>query len=230
MPKGGNKMDTKSDEQFLAIEATIEANTQEADRNQVKNDEKLTKFTEYIQKLTIFMMDQANISISSPAQKDTSTLPDTTTTVQTNKRDPPLEGRISEKFVAYGPSNMRSAHQNSISSASRQNSKETLLWILIFLNHIKMSLNAVTRLREDLLPDYQSTKRNSQFEEYFVPDRNHASYSWNVQVYTSLWHPLLLTMTNDTCVKFSMAPQAYKVVRTHAHEMSGWTILSRLLH
>ena len=27
-----------------------------------------------------------------------------------------------------------------------------------------------------------------------------------------------------------MAPQAYKVVSTHAHEISGWTILSRLLH
>ena len=27
-----------------------------------------------------------------------------------------------------------------------------------------------------------------------------------------------------------MAPQYYKVVNTHAHEISGWTILSRLLH
>ena len=27
-----------------------------------------------------------------------------------------------------------------------------------------------------------------------------------------------------------MAPQAYKVVSTHAHDISGWTILSRLLH
>ena len=27
-----------------------------------------------------------------------------------------------------------------------------------------------------------------------------------------------------------MAPQAYKIVSTHAHEISGWTILSRLLH
>ena len=38
-------MDTKSDEQFLAIEATIESNNQEADNNQVKNDEKLTVLT-----------------------------------------------------------------------------------------------------------------------------------------------------------------------------------------
>ena len=27
-----------------------------------------------------------------------------------------------------------------------------------------------------------------------------------------------------------MAPQAYKVVSTHAHEISVWTILSRLIH
>ena len=38
-------MDTKSDEQFLTIEATIESNNQEADKNQVKNDEKITILT-----------------------------------------------------------------------------------------------------------------------------------------------------------------------------------------
>ena len=27
-----------------------------------------------------------------------------------------------------------------------------------------------------------------------------------------------------------MAPQAYKIVSTHAHETSGWTILSRLIN
>ena len=37
-------------------------------------------------------------------------------------------------------------------------------------------------------------------------------------------------MTNETCVKSSMAPQAYKVVSAHAHEISGWTIISRLLY
>ena len=37
-------------------------------------------------------------------------------------------------------------------------------------------------------------------------------------------------MTNDTCVKSSMAPQAYKIVSTHANEISVWTTLSRILH
>ena len=33
-----------------------------------------------------------------------------------------------------------------------------------FYNNIKMCLNAVTRLLEDLLPTYQSIKRHSEFE------------------------------------------------------------------
>ena len=37
-------------------------------------------------------------------------------------------------------------------------------------------------------------------------------------------------MANDTCVKSSMAPQTYKVISTHDNEISGWKILSRLLH
>ena len=93
-----------------------------------------------------------------------------------------------------------------------------------------MCLNAVNRLIEDLVTDYQSIKRHSEFEEYLVPDRDHPSYSWNVQIYNSLGHSLLVKMTNDTFVKSSMSPQAYKVVGTHDHEISRWTILSRLLH
>ena len=37
-------------------------------------------------------------------------------------------------------------------------------------------------------------------------------------------------MTNDTNVKSSMSHQMYKFVSTHAHEISGWKILSRILH
>ena len=89
-----------------------------------------------------------------------------------------------------------------------------------FHKQLKVCLNAVNRLREYLLTYYQSIKRHSQFEEYFIPDRDHPSYSWNVQIYTSLGHSLLVAMTNNTCVKSSMASQAYKVFSTHAHEIS----------
>ena len=37
-------------------------------------------------------------------------------------------------------------------------------------------------------------------------------------------------MNNYICVKYSMAPQAYKVVSTHSNEISGWKITSRILH
>ena len=92
-----------------------------------------------------------------------------------------------------------------------------------------MCLNVVTRLLEDL-PGYESIKRHSEFVEYFIPDCNHSSYSWNIQIYTALRQSLLVTMTNDTCVKSSMTPQAYKVVITHAHEINGLEILYRILH
>ena len=41
---------------------------------------------------------------------------------------------------------------------------------------------------------------------------------------------MLVSTNNDTCVKYSMETQAYKVVSTHAHEISGCTILSRLIN
>ena len=37
-------------------------------------------------------------------------------------------------------------------------------------------------------------------------------------------------MTNNTCAKSSMAPQAYKVIGTHDHEISEWKIISILIH
>ena len=95
-------MDTKSDGQFLAIEATIATKQQESDKKHKDTDEKITLLTEKHNethetlKLILATMnkDRNKISKSSPAQKDTSTPPDPTTTVQTNKRAPPLEGGI----------------------------------------------------------------------------------------------------------------------------------------
>ena len=72
-----------------------------------------------------------NTQSSSPTHKDTLTLPGHTTLVPANRRAPPLEGRHSKKLVVCGPSNMISAHQNSMRSSSRQNSTETLLWISV---------------------------------------------------------------------------------------------------
>ena len=74
-------MDTKSDEQFLVIKATIETNKQEADKNHKKTDEKLTLLTENhketnekitlltenLQVLTAMMIYKNKISKSSPS-------------------------------------------------------------------------------------------------------------------------------------------------------------------
>ena len=57
---------------------------------------------------------------------------------------------------------------------------ETALDLNNLFNHIKMCLNAVNRLIEDLVIDYQSIKRHSEFEEYFFLYCNHPSYSCNV--------------------------------------------------
>ena len=69
MPKGGNKMDTKSDDQFLAIEYTIEAKKQEADKKHNKTTENIKQLTETLNKVLKVLTDKNNISKSSPAQK-----------------------------------------------------------------------------------------------------------------------------------------------------------------
>ena len=58
----------------------------------MKTDEKLTHTTENLKVLTAFIMDQTNNFKFSLAQKDTSTLPDPTTMLPANRRDPPLDG------------------------------------------------------------------------------------------------------------------------------------------
>ena len=56
-------------------------------RKKINTDEKLTQLTENLQVLTTLMMNQTNISKSSPTQKDTSTLPGPTTVFLANRRD-----------------------------------------------------------------------------------------------------------------------------------------------
>ena len=106
--------------------------------------------------LTACMIDQANISKSSPAQKDTLTPPDPTTTVQTNKRATPLEGGISKNIGGMWTLKHEISSPKFYDILIKTELKwDTALDIMNFFNHIKMYLNAVTRLREDLIPDTQ---------------------------------------------------------------------------
>ena len=205
-------MDNKYDEQFIIMQAAIETNNQEmkADMksNKQDSDEKMMQFTETLKFLTSFMMDQAKNSKSSPTQKGTSTPPDPTTVVPDNMRVPPLEGGHSTKI--FGMWNLK----HEISSPKfyeilikTELKGDTALDFKNFYNHIKMCLNEVNRIQEDLLPSYQPIKRKSKFEEYFIPYCYHLSYYWYVQIYTSLGHSRLVAMTNETCVKYFMVPQ-----------------------
>ena len=91
-------MDTNSNDQLLAIEAAIEANKQEADKNHNETTENIKKLTETLNQVLEELKDKNNISKSSSAQKDTLTPPDPTTMVPTNKRASPLEGGHSTKL------------------------------------------------------------------------------------------------------------------------------------
>ena len=78
-------MENNNEDQFILMKEEIINNKQELKAEMKDIKETLKTFA-------AFMMDQTNISKYSPAQKDTLTHPDPTTTVQTNWRAPPLEG------------------------------------------------------------------------------------------------------------------------------------------
>ena len=96
-----NKIDKKSDEEFLVIQATIYSNKQDIYEKQMRTGEKLTQITEYLKVLTetmTYMMDLTKNLIFSPVQRDKSTPTDPTTLVLANRKDPPLEGGNSTKI------------------------------------------------------------------------------------------------------------------------------------
>ena len=162
-------MEKNSEEQFIPMKEEIENNKEEMKAEMKDIKETLKTFT-------TFMMDQTNISKYSPAHKDTSTPPCPTTVFPTNKRDPPLEGghstKIGDMWTLKHEISSPKCYDLLINTELKG---DTDMDLKNFFNHIKMCFNAVTRLREDLLSDYQSIKRHSYFEEYFVPDFNHPS-------------------------------------------------------
>ena len=88
----------------------------------------------------------------------------TSTAVPANKKAPPLEGGHYTKNVSMW------ILKHDISSPKFYEilikielKVGTTLELNKFYNHIKMCLNVVNRIGEDLLPDYQSIKRHSEF-------------------------------------------------------------------
>ena len=155
MPKGANKMENKSEDQLILMKEEIENHKQEMKFEMKDIKETLKTFTE-------FMMDQINISKPSPAQKDTSTPPYPTTTVQTNKRAPPLEGGISENIGGMWTLKHEIRSPRFYELLTKTEIKgDTALDLKNLYKHIKMYLNAVARLKLDLLPNYLSINKNS---------------------------------------------------------------------
>ena len=76
------------------------------------------------------------------------TPPDPTTTVQTNRRDPPLEGGIPENIGGMWTLKYEISSPKFYELLIKTELKgDTAMDLKNFFNHIKMSLNAVTRLR-----------------------------------------------------------------------------------
>ena len=147
----------------------------------MKTDEKLKNITDKLKVLTATitqMMDQTKNEKFSLSQKDTSNNPDPTTVVLANRRDPPSNGGQSIKIGGMWTLKHEISSPKLYEIFIKTEIKlDTDLDIRNFYNYIKMCLNAVTRLREDLLPHYKYVKRHSEFAEYFIPDRDHPSYS-----------------------------------------------------
>ena len=130
-----------SDEKMMQFKADMKDNKQDS-------DEKMMQFTETLKVLTAFMMDQTNNSISSQTQKDTSTHLYPTTMVLATRRAPPLEGGHYTKIGGMWTPKHETSPPKFYEPLMKIKLKgDTDMDIKNFYNHIKMCLNAVTRLR-----------------------------------------------------------------------------------
>ena len=123
------------------------------------------------------MMDQISTFKYFPTQKYSPKPPDHSTVLQDNRRCPPLEGGQSTKIGGVWTLKHYIISQKlyEILIDTEQNG-DTAMDLKNFYNHIKICINAVNRIREDLLPAHQSIKRHSEFESYFITYCNHPSY------------------------------------------------------
>ena len=107
---------------------------------------------------------------------------DSNTMVHTNRKVTQLEGGQYQKIG--GMWNLK--HDISLPKLYKLLLKtylkvDTAIGINKFYNHIKMCLNEVIKLIEDLLPAYHQIK-NSKFHEYFIPYRSHPYYYCNAHM------------------------------------------------
>ena len=133
-------MNNKSDYQLLVMQATIESNRQDS-------DETLKNPTESLIAMITSMMDQIKISKSSSETNDLPKSRDPTTVIQANNRDTPLGGGNYEKNGGMWNLKHEIRSPKFYELLIKTELKEdTALDIKKLYNHIKMYLNAMTRL------------------------------------------------------------------------------------
>ena len=129
-------------------------------------DKKLTKLKENLKFWTAFIMYQTNNSKLPPSQKDTLTPKEPTTVIPADRRAPLFDGGKYTKIGGMWTLKHDISSEKFYDLLIKKELKgDTALYLNNFYNHINICLNAVTRLREDLLPGYHSIRRHSEFVE-----------------------------------------------------------------
>ena len=137
--------------------------------NKLESDDKMKNLIEELKSMItstiISTMGQMNISKSSPNQKDSHKIEDPTNVVLAKSRAPALYGGHSIKNCDMWT--LKHDIRSPKFCELRINTEikgDTSLDPNTFYNHIKMCLNAMIRLQDDLLPINQSIKKHSKFE------------------------------------------------------------------
>ena len=129
MPKGINNMENKYEKRFIIMKYAIESNKQEMKSNKQDSDEKMTQFTVKSETMLAVISNHIITLIYSPTRRIHQLLLNLPPWLQLTGGFHHWKEETLQKLVACGTSNMRSSHQNYMSSSSRQNLTETLLWI-----------------------------------------------------------------------------------------------------
>ena len=134
-------------------------------------------------------------------------------------------------LLTCGISNIRSAHQSYMNSSSGHNSEATLLWTsrtstttsicfsMWWLDSEKTFFLLISPSKYTLILNNTSSKIVSTLFFFWM-------IRYTLLLYTHCYWQWIVAPVK----KSSMALQDYKFLNTHAHEISGWTIISRILH
>ena len=141
-------MEKNYDEQFIIMQAVIEANKWEMRSNKQDSGEKMTQFIVKFETILAVISSHINTLEHSPTQKDTSNPLDPTIVVTANRKAPPLDGGNSTKIGGMWTLKHEIRSPKFYELLTKTELKgDTAMDLRNLYNHIKMCLNTVTRLR-----------------------------------------------------------------------------------